>query len=235
MELKKLKSLFKATSRRKRRVSAKKIRANEKVDRLYLFASTKYFFEIHDDGYIIASDPLDVIENQDGKSDFRSTAFHVSQVEWIDDSTRKNFTNELDQMDFMKALDAFSYKRFQHNTESNLLERESSFDEIELIEGIHNYHLTEPAEFDEVCEEMTSIAHDILYKNVASLTAQQLIDIRCIFLDGMSKIDVAKTTHRSNTTVHDSYRAALRKITKYFINLGYEDFLFQHYKNKKLK
>ena len=200
-------------------VSAQMLRQSEDVDLLFIFVSQNYFIELYDNGYITAVDYKEIKNRLDNDSDYRNTVFHISQVCWIDDDNHLDYTSELDKMPFTDAIDIFAYKRFQHNSSS--LWKNEEIDDDEIFKKEDEYYNPESELFSKTEEELLyNLAHSVLYSNSANLTPQQLEDIRYIFFCDLSKLKVANFTNRSNTTVRDSYKLAIKKILSYFYSKG---------------
>lgn len=186
---------------------------------LFIFVSNNYFIEIYDNGYLIVSDYNDVIYLANGTLDYRNTVFHINQVRWLDEENHINFTNELDNMELVVALDLYSFQRFQHNSSSAFKNKEII--DSEKLLNVKDFRNPETELFKKLSENsLLQTAHSVLFDNSANLTDQQLEDIRYIFFCELPKKTIAEFTNRSNTTVHDSYKLAMKKITDYFNREG---------------
>lgn len=219
MNLLSLKKIFVNVKKKDERLSAEKLRALEDVDLLFIFVSNNYFIEIYDNGYLIVSDYNDVIYLANGTLDYRNTVFHINQVRWLDEENHINFTNELDNMELVVALDLYSFQRFQHNSSSAFKNKEII--DSEKLLNVKDFRNPETELFKKLSENsLLQTAHSVLFDNSANLTDQQLEDIRYIFFCELPKKTIAEFTNRSNTTVHDSYKLAMKKITDYFNREG---------------
>lgn len=219
MNLLSLKKIFVNVKKKNERMSAEKLRALEDVDLLFIFVSNNYFIEIYDNGYLIVSDYNDVIYLVNGTIDYRNTVFHIKQVRWLDEENHIDFTNELDNMELVDALDLYSFQRFQHNSSSAF--KNKVIIDSEKLQKINDYRTPETELLKKMLiNSLTQTAHSVLYDNSANLTDQQLEDIRYIFFCELAKKTVAEFTNRSNTTVHDSYKLAMKKIIEYFNREG---------------
>lgn len=141
----------------------------------------------------------------------RKSVWFIKKTKWLyyDEKTRKyvDYISQFYSYSADIALGAYGFKRLQNNSYSNEQHHFDRFAEIdEIFDSDFVLEMIRAESQKEISERLTSAW--------SKLTSKQAEVLYKRFYQNMSFVDIANSMGISNTTVHNHYTCAIKKLRK---------------------